>query len=257
MKESFVDIRQVFPQMPAACEQALMRTVYTLPAAEPVRSFRAGRRFAILAAALLAFACAAGAAFSPRIVEWFTAQYGAEYGAWLQDGQVAVSLASVEEGGAVFTIDEVLVRGRGLYVMGRIQAADGYVVVDYDCSADDPWGYNIHYGEEAPQGTPTILQKAAETGSSIRYVSCYLERIGVDGGAMLAPSCWGYGVTVQRDGSLVFTMEVEDGMAVEPGAEYTLELCAQSFGAHADGSLNPEDRSQRIWTVTVVPEVNQ
>jgi len=148
----------------------------------------------------------------------------------------------------------VLTRGRGLYAMGAIEAADGHMLVEYDCSAEDPFGYNIHYGDAAPEGTPSIIEKAHESGSSLRYVICHIEKIGVDGGAMLAPGSWGYDARVQRDGSIIFTMMVEDGMAVEPGVTYTLEFSAQTYGANSDGTINFDDANEITWQIDVVPE---
>lgn len=254
MKEAFDHLQLVFPDMPPACEQALMAAARSVTEKPRVSSLRPVRRAVLLAAAMLTIACAAGAAFYPQIIPWFASHYGAEYAPWMEQGSVASPNASAAAEGAVFSVDEVLVRGRGLYVMGAIRAAEGYVLVDSECSAQEPWGYNIHYGEEAPEGTPSIAQVAEATGSAIRYVHCDLRGIGVDGGALLLPGSWGYGATVQRDGSIVFTIEAEDGLAVEPGREYTLELSAQTWGAHADGSMNHEDMTETIWRVTVTPE---
>ncbi|MBQ8536619.1 MAG: hypothetical protein IJ461_04360 [Clostridia bacterium] len=255
MKQAFDQLQQIFPEMPKACEQALMTTVYSVQERKRSFTYHSARRAAILLAAMLAVTCAAGAAFYPQIINWFVNHYGQAHGAWMEKGSIAIPNGSVEENGAVFTIDEVLVRGRGLYVLGTIRAEEGYILVDSQCSAQEPWGYNIHYGETAPEGTPTIYQKAEETGCAIRYVHCDLSRIGVDGGALLKPGVWGYGARVQQDGSIVFTMEVEDGMVVEPGREYTLEFCAQTYGVQADGSINEEDMTERVWQITVVPEM--
>ena len=254
MKEAFDHLQQVFPDMPPACEQALMAAVHSVAERPRARLLHPLRRVAVLAAAMLTIACAAGAAFYPQIIPWFASRYGQEYAAWMEQGSVAAPNASVAAEGAVFSVDEVLVRGRGLYVMGTIRAAQGYVLVDSECSAQEPWGYNIHYGEEAPEGTPSIAQVAESTGSAIRYVFCDLRGVGVDGGALLLPGSWGYGATVQRDGSIIFTIEAEDGLAVEPGKAYTLEFSAQTWGAHADGSINHEDMTETFWRMTVTPE---
>ncbi len=217
-------------------------------------AFHPIRRIVILALVLMAMTCVAGAAFYPRIITWFADQYGQQWGAWMEKGSVALPASSAEAEGAVFTIDEVLVRGRGLYVLGRIEAQPGYVLIDQECSPDEPFGYNIHYGETAPEGTPTIAQKAAAEQLTMRYVNCDLNSIGVNGGALLLPGSWGYGARVQPDGSIIFSMEVEDGVVVEPGREYTLALQANSYGTHADGSIDLDALTEKAWCVTVVPE---
>ena len=200
-------------------------------------TFRSACCIAVLLTLLMAMTCVAGAAFYPRIISWFTNQYGQEWGAWMEKGNAALPDSAVEVNGAVYTIDEVLVRGRGLYVLGHISAEDGHVLVEWDSNVCDPFGYNIHYGEEAPDGTPAIAEKAAETNSILHYVACNLEGIGVDGGTILQPDCWGYEAKVQRDGNIVFSMEVEDGVAVDPGKEYTLAMRAASYGVLEDGSI--------------------
>lgn len=253
MKEAFADLKQLFPVMPHDCEQALMNTVYSVREKQPVATFFSLRRTLILTAALLTVAVMASAAFYPQIISWFESRYGSKYAQWMENGSVAVSDAVKEAEGAVFTVNEVLVKDRGLYVMGTIQAADGYTLVEYDCSAQEPFGYNVHHGENAPEGTPTIAEKATETGSKLRYVICHIEKIGVDGGVMLMPASWGYDAKVQRDGSIVFTMEIEDGTAIEPGTTYTLEFSAQTYGANSDGTLNTDDVSQAVWQFDVVP----
>lgn len=220
-------------------------------------AFAPVRRVALLLAIMLAMTCAAGAAFYPQIVTWFAGRYGNEWGAWMEKGSIALPDSAVELNGAIYTVDEVLVRGRGLYVLGHINPLPGHMLVEQDCSAHDPFGYNIHYGEDAPEGTPTIYGKSVETKSAIHYVACDVQGIGVDGGAVLTPGSWGYGAQVQKDGSIVFSLEVEDGIVVEPGKEYTLVMRAVSYGVFEDGSVNYDDLAEKTWEVTAVPEAIQ
>lgn len=211
-------------------------------------------RVALVVALLLAMTCAAGAAFYPRIIAWFAREYGQEWGAWMENGGVALPDTSVEVNGALFTIDEVLVQDRGLYVLGSIRAEPGHMLVEQECSVHEPFGYNIHYGETAPEGTPTIAEKAAAEGCAVHYVGCDLEGIGIDGGDVLQPACWGYAAKAQKDGSIVFSMEVEADAAVRPGETYTLVLCARSWGVLEYGSIDPHDPAEKTWAFTVTPE---
>ena len=58
----------------------------------------------------------------------------------------------------------------------------------------------------------------------------------------------------RRDGSFVYTMEVEDGMVVEPGSTYTLTLCATVWAAGEDGALDPGTQAEQTFSVTVAPQ---
>lgn len=254
MKEAFADIKQVFPPIPPACDQALMSVLYSVKEKKQAAVYQPARRVMILIAALLAVTCMASAAFYPQIITWFENLYGETYSRWMANGDIAIPNATREATGAVFTLNEVLTRGHGMYVLGTIQPAEGYLLVEYDSSAHDPFGYNTHHGETAPEDTPTIAEKAKETDRRLRYVICRLESIGVDGRAMLTPGSWGYDANVQQDGSIVFTMEIEDNMTVVPGETYTLKLHAQTYGAYSDGSINPDDTSEALWQITVSPK---
>ena len=256
MKETFADLKKVYPEMPAACDQAFMRTIYSVQEKQRVGGvFHPARRIAILVALMLALTCAAGAAFYPQIISWFSNRYGQEWGSWMEDGNIALPDASVEVNGAVFTVDEVLVRGRGLYILGHIKAEPGHIVIEQECSITDPFGYSVHHGGIAPEGTPTIAERAAEDGSSLHFVSCDLVGIGINGGTILQTNNWGYSVKTQTDGSIMFSMEIEDGIVVEPGKEYTLVLQAKTYGLHQDGSLNYADLTEKTLSVTTVPEI--
>ena len=73
MKETFADLKKVYPEMPAACDQAFMRTIYSVQEKQRVGGvFHPARRIAILVALMLALTCAAGAAFYPQIISWFS-----------------------------------------------------------------------------------------------------------------------------------------------------------------------------------------
>lgn len=254
MMETFDGLKDIFPTMPQACERALKNTVNSLREDSPRPAFRPMRRALVIALALLCLTVSAYAALRPQIIELFSREYGRDFGAWMESGNYAQAHTSTEAGGAVFTIQEVLQKGFGLYLTGTIAPQDGYILLDEDCSVEEPFGYNIHHGEKAPEGTPTIAQKAEESGSAIRFVHCDLEKIGVEDGVLLSPDCWGYDAKVRRDGTIDFLMEVEDGLTVEPGVSYTLELSANAFPANADGTADWEHPISQSWSVTVLPK---
>lgn len=220
-------------------------------------TFHPSRKLAILLALMMALTCVAAAAFYPQIISWFANQYGDHWVTKLEDGSVALPNSSVEVNGAVYTIDEVLVRDHGLYVLGHIKPQPGHILVEQECTIDEPFGYNIHYGEIAPDGTPTIAEKAEAEGAIVHYVGCFLDGISVDQGTVLAPDCWGYGAMVTKGGNITFSMEVEDVLVVTPGKEYTLVLSANSYGVKEDGSIDHENLTTKTWSFTVIPELLQ
>lgn len=141
MKETFDNLQSVFPEMPKACQEAMLNTAYSVQEKQRKHSLHPAWRFTILIAAMLAVTITAGAAFFPRIISWFTQYDGQEYGAWMEKGAVALPEAFIEQDSAAFTVDEVLTNGCGLYVLGIIKASDGYVIVDSECSAQEPCLY--------------------------------------------------------------------------------------------------------------------
>lgn len=200
---------------------------------------------------VLVVTCAEAAAFYPRIISWFAGEYGEDWAVRLEDGDVAVPETSVEVEGAVFTIDEVLVRQYGLYVLGHIRAREGYILVEQECGVDEPFGYNIHYGEVAPEGAQTIAEKATAEGAEMRYVACFLEDIMTDEGTLLSPDCWGYCAKAEKDGSITFSMEVEDSLVDSLGEAFTLVLSAYSWGVKENGTIDLDVKDMTTWTVAV------
>lgn len=200
---------------------------------------------------VLVVTCAEAAAFYPQIISWFAREYGQDWAARLKDGNVALPETSVAVEGAVFTVDEVLVRQYGLYVLGHIQAQEGYILAEQECNVNEPFGYNIHYGEVAPEGAQTIAEKAAEEGAEVRYVACFLEDILTDEGTVLSPDCWGYCAKAEKDGSITFSMEVEDCASL--GETFTLMLSAYAWGTKENGTIDHEAKDMKTWTVTVEP----
>lgn len=255
MKETFDNLKQIFPDMPADCDEALMKTVWSLQEKPGLTTLRPVRRIAILLAVMLSVTCVASAAFYPQIIALFTRYYGEDFGEQLRHGSVDSPHSRILNDGVAFTVDEVLVCESGLYIMGSIRGEEGYMVVPPDYEVTEPFGYNIHNGETAPDGTPTIAEKAEETGSTLRFANCYLDAVGVDGGEPSMPECWGFNVTAQRDGSVVFSMEVDDETLIRPGKTYTLALYVQTFGANADGTPNRDEKSGQEWHITVTPSL--
>ena len=81
-----------------------------------------------------------------------------------------------------------------------------------------------------------------------------LTRVGVDGGELLTPGTSGYYDELQPDGSLIFSIEGQDGIAISEGKRYTLELRADVRtwdGEEWRGEVTG------TWTLSCVPETLQ
>lgn len=246
------ELKNLFPEIPEACADALLSAACSVQEEEPMRKRMSVRRGAVLALTLICVAAAALAAFAPRITALFGEHYGAQFQTWLEGGRAAPVAASLTVEKVDFALTEVAQRNRALYAMGTITPQQGAVLVATDCTTEEPWGYDVHHGDQAPEGAATIAQKAAETGAAIYAVDVFLEGIGVDGGTVLAPDCWGYDVMPQRDGSIIFLLELDDGSVVEPGETYTLEMSARVQQLTADGQ--PSGEPVRVtWTAEAKP----
>ena len=103
MKETFDQLKQIFPPMPEACDRALTAAVQSVTERREKPAPRLGR-LALLAACMLAVTGVAAAALYPQIVTLFSGRFGQAYGAWMAQGSVAAPQAGVTCGGAVFTV---------------------------------------------------------------------------------------------------------------------------------------------------------
>lgn len=255
------DLQRVFPSMPEGCSHALMDAAGSLKEECEMKGYtprhtqrRYGRLVPVVALALVCMMGAALAAIYPRITEAFGQRYGADTQAWLEQGNIALPADALQVEGVTFTLDEVAWRSHGLYGLGTITPGEGMVLLGEGSSLGDAYGYAVHTGDEAPAGTHTIQEKAAQEGSAIKQAAVRLEKIGVDGGALLAPGDWGIGVYPQRDGSLQFLLEAEDGGAIAQGESYTLQLTALVCSVSADGTVDMAHAARQAWTVTMTPK---
>ena len=217
-------------------------------------TFRPTRRIAILLAVMMAMTCVAFAAFYPQIAEIFGRRYGEDAQAWLEQGDIALPADSVKVEGVTFTLEEVAYRNHGLYGMGTIRPGEGIVLLDEESTLSDAYGYAVHYGDKAPEGTITIAEKAAQDGSVIKQPRFYIGMIGVDGGKMIQPHGYGLGLTPQRDGSIQFLFEVEDGQAISEGESYTIQMTAIVRNVSPEGVVDYDNATRQEWTVEIEPE---
>ena len=252
------DLRKVFPEIPASCSRVLMDTAGSLKEESEMKrgySPRPTTRFAlVLALVIISMMGVALAAFYPQITGLFGLHYGKDTQAWLEQGDIALPADSVQVDGVTFTLEEVVYRNHGLYGMGTIRPSEGIVLLDEESTLSDAYGYAVHYGDKAPEGTITIAEKAAQDGSAIKQPRFYIGMIGVDGGKLIQPHGYGLGLTPQRDGSIQFLFEVEDGQAISEGETYTIQMTAIVRNVSPEGVVDYENATRQEWTVEIEPE---
>lgn len=252
------DLQKVFPEIPASCSRVLMDTAGSLKEESEMKrgySPRPTTRLAlVLALVIICMMGVALAAFYPQITEAFGRHYGEDTQAWLEQGDIALPADSVQVEGVTYTLEEVAYRNHGLYGLVTITPGNGVVLLSEDCNVGDAYGYAVHYGDKAPDGTISIQEKAAQDGSIIKHVGFYLDKIGVNGGALLEPNGWGCGVYPQRDGSIQILFEVEDGIAITEGESYTIQMTAIVRNVSPEGVVDSANSVRQEWTVTIKPE---
>lgn len=249
------DLQQVFPDMPESMSRALMETASSV---KEESEMKMRQPMSIALAFVLVFICLMGVAvavFQPQITEIFGQHYGDDFKAWMEGGDVASAEDSVVVEGITFTLNEVAIRNHGLYCVGTVTPGEGIVLLSDDYPATEPYGYATFHGDEAPDGTPTVLEKAKADGSAMKAVSIYLQAIGADGGAMIMPGSWGHDARPMRDGTIQFLFEVEDGMAIPEDAEsYAIELQATVYNVSSEGEVDYTNSVDQKWIVEVEPQ---
>lgn len=252
------DLQKVFPEIPASCSRVLMDTAGSLKEESEMKrgySPRPTTRFAlVLALVIISMMGVALAVFYPQITGLFGLHYGEDTQAWLEQGDIALPADSVQVEGVTFTLEEVAYRNHGLYGLVTITPSDGVVLLSEDSNVGDAYGYAVHYGDKAPDGTITIQEKAAQDGSAIKHVGFNLDKIGVNDGTLLEPNGWGCGVYPQRDGSIQILFEVEDGIAISEGETYTIQMTAIVRNVSPEGVVDSANSVRQEWTVTIKPE---
>jgi len=219
------------------------------------------RTVLIATAIVLLLTAVAYAAFPSQVAELFGVLYGDDTKAWLEEGSVAATDdQSLLLGDLVFTVDEVVYRSNGLYGVGTIRAAEGsnVVLLAEDQLLSEPYGYDIHGGmgkpEAAPADAKTVAQVAKEKDAIILLAYMRLDRIGVDGGELLALGCSGYSWAQQRDGSIRYFFEASDGVVIGEGTTYQIEMYSVFYEIDADGNPMQDSKQKANWIVDIRPE---
>lgn len=188
------------------------------------------------------------ALFSSRVAEFFGTQYGQELGDWLQAGKIAQMSDTLTFDDVMITLDEVVYRNRGIYGVGTIRPVNPKDVLIPDEYADTT---EMEFSECAE--AQTLVELARTQSGRLLTVNIFPNKIGVDDGAMLQPGSAGYFDVRNDDGSLTFSLLVEDGYALEEGQTYQVELNA--YTKEIDFAGRPVKGHEDTWTVSFQPVV--
>lgn len=257
------------PSFQHRVEYALRRTQEE----QPMKKFTL-RTFA-LALVLVAIAGIALAAIASNTADRFGDFYGEEWKNAALQGDIDSSKPSIQVGDLIYSMDDVIVTGIRLggddgnegfavddsmcsYILatGTIKPAEGanVVIMPEDYLVSDPWNFNPYYNgrENIPAGTPSVLEKAAETGATILCARTTANGLLDENGEMI-PCDIGYTGIQQEDGSLVFTMEIQPMEPMPRQADYTLSVYVANHEVSAADEHLMETRQAQDWVFTIQP----
>lgn len=239
------------------------RVQYALRGIEEEKTMRRPTlRTIAIVIALLSFATAACAAVISRTVDVYGSIFGEAFKKKLEAGELAVSGATYEIGGMVFTLDDAVFARDGLYAAGTIKPVKGanIVLIPEDFDVNDPAGHMIGYaGVEVPEGAATYRELAEASGAKLMRVKCRFDNnadvnnpdlVGTVGAEWLP----------RTDGSIVFCTEfdpvVEYGSTMEAVRDgerkFKINILYTELtldGEEIEGSGGCSD-----WIVSIIPE---
>lgn len=253
------ELQTMYGETPDSFKMAVQRSLSTIQA-KPVGVRRPLRTLALAAACLLVFMGAAYAAFHSQVAMWFGKTSGEKTEVWLTGGNADAGIRMLQLGDAVFTLEEVVQRNRGIYGVGTVTLKEGSrnVLIAEDQDINEPFGYDVHGAggspQAAPEGTPALIEKARAQGGKLLLAIFRLDAVGVDGGEVLPIGSVGYRVFPERDGRLRVLFEAEEGVAIEEGENYKLSLRAATMELDENGAVKEDTRIEKTWDVDIAPQ---
>ena len=253
-----LDFARTYGSVPDSFQR---RVQYALRSIEEEKTMRKPTlRTIAIVIALLTFATAACAAVISRTVDVYGSIFGEKYIQKLEAGELAVSGATHEINGVVFTLDDAVFARDGLYAAGTIKPADGanVVLIPEDFDVNDPAGYAIYFaGVEAPEGTPSYRDLAEASGAKLVRAKCRFDNSIAVNNPDLSGTV-GAEWLPQMDGSIVFCTEfdLDNGVTLDDlrngPCEFNLKL------RYVELTLDGEEVESTIvlddWVVSIVPE---
>lgn len=145
-----------------------------------------------------------------------------------------------------------------LYGTVKITPKEGanIVLIPEDFSINDPMGYNIYYGEKAPEDAPSYLDTAIAKNARIILAKAVPDGVILNGELQIADI--GYACTPNKDGSLTYHYEVYNVPQMD---EYTIQMYIGNWEINREGGWLREEPNNTLlsesWTLTVKPETKE
>lgn len=251
---------RAFPDTPPAFDAAVERALHRVTRQKEVPIMK--RKMMLVLSLTLLLVLLTGivvyAAVRVRTVERYSEYYNdEEITQRLEAGDIAEVDASYTLDPIGCTVTDVIYADGILYgtaVIAPLPEAS-VVLLPEDYAVDDPAGYAVYDGEEAPSDAPSYAQLAQENGAQIQSIRLLPDGYVIDG--ELHGGTIGYFFTPQKDGSIVVTFEIygDNDAAIARADSYTLQLYLSCTPLDAQGEPLPDAQQAATWTLAVSPTV--
>lgn len=256
-----------FGEMPAVFDRSVKQTLLRLTSEkeEPVVKRKMALAPALVLVIVLMAGVALAAALYPGTIQRFAQSYGADFGAKLEAGDRAEINTSYTLGEVKYTVTDVIWEGGVLYGTIVMEPEEGanIVLIPQDYSVDDPAGYAVYYGVEAPEGAKSYKELAQERGAKLMLATCIPDGFVQDG--QLQCGTVGIYETPEEDGTIVASFELYGPVGkdfielpIERAERYMLQLYLGKWEVTPEGQWlreEPNNTWQKAqWLVEVEPE---
>ncbi len=217
----------------------------------------------ILGLAIIGAAYALISSNKSRTAEFFSQHWNQELGARLQEGKIAQIGESVTVGDVVITLDEIVYRDRGIYGVGTVRPVhEEDVLFPMDTADLLAMSHEEEFHPDEDPSRPVVneyyaalslIEKAKTSGGKMLTAQSMPFMIGVDEGTMLSPGTIGYYDIRNEDGSLTFSFEAADGVAVSEGTSYQIQMESVVTQINDEGYPIDGTKQRSTWTVSCTP----
>ncbi len=144
---------------------------------------------------------------------------------------------------ATITVTEAIFEGNELYVTGLVEPKQGVVIMSENYLPTDPFGIDYHYGEKAPEGTPSYAEVAEKDGARLIQVHAQAHE----------ENCGGLADYKQyADGTFSFISSSEDASAhIGDDGAITVTLTGAQWEMTAENAEIDDTCVRKKWTFGV------
>lgn len=248
------ELLRAFGETPPAFRAGVHATLRNLTTGKEEHIVRRKLRFApalVLMLVLLGSVAIAASILYPRTQERFTEIYGEEFGEHLAQGDVAEMEMTYVLEDVQYTLTDIIYADGVLYGTVVMEPAEGanIVLMPEEFDVSDPYGVNIHGGEEAPEGAKSYLEVAQERGAKL-IVAKHRVREELGDGNFLGSS--GYFDVPTPEGTIISSFEVY-GWNGEIDRSQTYTLVINPRNREWIEGNEEHDWNSGEWTVEVEP----